>query len=252
MLALLQGTLNGALAKNRQRTRGGGNDDVDILQVLRNIGKNNAFATPGLSQCLGPLQGAVGHQEIFHAGVRQMPGHQLNGLAGPDQQCLVTGHVGKNMVRHAHRGIGNGNRVLTNGGLGAHPLCHGKGVLKQTGQEGTAGAVLPGQRVGIFELAKNLRLAKHHGIQAGSHTHHMAHGITVTMQIQGLFQLRYIHVMKAGQPAKHHGDAVIITRQIEFGTVAGGENGRLAGTGRSPELGKRLGHALGRERHPLP
>ena len=102
-------------------------------------------------------------------------------------------------------------------------------MFKQSGEERAAGAVFPGQRIGILQLPEDLWLAKHHGVQAGGHSHHVPDGIAIAVHVQRFFQFRGVHSMEAGHPAKHHGGAVIIAGQVQLGPVTGRQYRRLGG-----------------------
>jgi len=50
-------------------------------------------------------------------------------------------------------------------------------MFEQTGQERTARLMLASEGIGVLELAENLRLSKHHGVQPRRNPHDVAHGV---------------------------------------------------------------------------
>ncbi len=65
----------------------------------------------------------------------QVPGTEFYHVAGADQQCRFLGELGEDLLRQADRRIGHGDRARADGGIGAHLLGDGEGVLKQPVQE---------------------------------------------------------------------------------------------------------------------
>ena len=106
-----------------------------------------------------------------------MPRDQLNGFAGANQQGSIAGHIRKDVVRHADCSVGHRHRVFANSSLRAHPLGNGERMFEQTGQERTARFMLASEGIGVLELAENLRLSKHHGVQPRRNPHDVAHGV---------------------------------------------------------------------------
>lgn len=172
--ALLERPFGHALAENGKRRRGGGDDDIGAHQGLGDLVQRDRLGIELLRQHLGPLAGAVGHDHVAHPGLAQMARHQLNGLAGADQQRPRASEVVEDAAGQAHRGIGHRYRVLADTGAGAHLLGYREGVLKQQLQLAAEPAGLSRRLVGALELTENLRLAQHHRIEPHRDAHQVA------------------------------------------------------------------------------
>ena len=165
--------LDGALADDRQLTGRRTDHDIGTRQVIRNLGEQHGIGAKLAGQLARPTQRAIGNQNIRHAGLNEMPGDQFNGFAGADQQRVAIVEVGKNAPRHIHRRESHGDGVLADRRVRAHPLGNREHAGKHAPEFASHRARLGSDGVGRLELAKNLRLAKHHGIQTGGHLHHM-------------------------------------------------------------------------------
>ena len=75
----------------------------------------------------------------------------------------------EDLARQFHGGVADRDRHLPDAGLGTHPLGHAEGAGHQAVEPAAERAAILGRGVGGLELAENLRLADHHGIQAGGH-----------------------------------------------------------------------------------
>ena len=102
-----------------------------------------------------------------------MTSHQFHRFPGPHQQCITLAKFRKNMPGKIYRSIGDRNRILANGGIGAHTFGNRENPWKQSSQFSPHRAGLTGYSICGFKLAKYLRFAQHHGIQPAGHLHHM-------------------------------------------------------------------------------
>ncbi len=157
--------------------------------------------------------------------------------------------VTEDLPRQAHGGEGHRHRAGADGGIGAHLLGHRKGMLEQTAQQAVHAAGLRGALVGAFHLTENLRFAEDHGIQAGGHAQDVAHRVGVLQVIEIGPQRTFIQVMKAAQPVDHGPALVLLAAHVQFGAVAGGEDGGLLDARQPGQLAQGLLHPLRGEHH---
>ena len=94
------------------------------LQVAR-VFKTRSQATRACNLSRVKVNG-----QTAKAHLPQVFGHSLNGVAGPDQQCPVLPQVGKDLLRHGHRGVSHRNRIAADVGIGADLLRDGERVVK--------------------------------------------------------------------------------------------------------------------------
>ncbi len=131
VLAPLQRLLYRALAEDRQLTGGGADDDVAVVQLFRDIGKQDCLRPQLRRQRTGALEGTVGDDDFLHALLVQVARHQSDGFASADQQRLAALQVAEDLPRQADRGEGHRHRVLADGGVGPHGLGRAEGGLEQ-------------------------------------------------------------------------------------------------------------------------
>ena len=177
-----------------------------------------------------------------------MPRHQFDGLARADQQHLFFVQVLKYFFRQTHSGIGHRHGAGADCGVGAHLLGDREGLLKKPVQDFAGGAGLVRRREGAFHLSENLRLAQHHGIEAGRHAERVPHRVPVGVQIQVRFNVVRRQTVKLAEPLERLAAVVVIEAAIHLGAVAGGENRGFVHAGLFGNFAQRLRQLLGRER----
>ncbi len=101
-------------------------------------------------------------------------------------------------------------------GLRAHPLGHAEGLAEERVQPRADRLAGLGQREGVLHLAEDLRLADHHGVEAGRHAEGVAHGVAIEVRIEDGLHGAEVEAAVAAQVAEH----------------------------RRPRLARRLGHAV--------
>ena len=79
--------------------------------------------------------------------------------------------------------------------------------------------------VGHFDLAENLRLAQHHGIQSGGDPQNMAHRPPLGMLVKIRPQIRDAQRVVMAQPLYHLPAVVIFQATVQFGAITSGQNG---------------------------
>ena len=148
VLALLQCMLHRTFAKNGQLAASGRNNNVRVDQLLGNIGQQYRLGAKTLRQFAGTTQGAVGHHHLGNTRFSQVAGHQVDRLAGADQQGTGTAQVREDVASQVHGRIGHRHRVFADGGIGAHPLGNGEYPREQSHQLRTHRARLFGNGEG--------------------------------------------------------------------------------------------------------
>jgi hypothetical protein len=110
-------------------------------------------------------------------------GHQLDHLAGADEQHLDVAQIFEQLRRQPHRGGRHADAVGADlGGWCALPWPP-KAALEQLVQRGAQRAGFVGFAHRLLHLAQDLRLAQHHRIQPRGHAEGVAGGIAVLQHI---------------------------------------------------------------------
>ena len=185
----------------------------------------------GLGHAPRALLGAVGHQDRAGALLHQMPRGQFAHLARAHQENRASLQRAEDLARqfHGHRGDGDGVRADL--GLRANLLGGGKGALQQVLELAAHGARGARHGEGLLHLAQNLRLAHHHGVQAGGHAEEMAHGFLVAMLVEVRRQQRGVQAEVALQKAGQIGASGDFHGSQQLHAVAGGDDHALGHAG---------------------
>ena len=174
---------------------------------------------------------------------------QLDHLAGADEQAGLLLDAGEDPLGQPHRGSGHRHRVGADLGAGAHLLGHRKGALEQLVQQQAEGAGLLGGLHRLFHLAEDLRFAQHHRIEPGRDAERVLCGFFARQRIQVGRQFAPLDVVEIGQPLR---DGIGAGRvAIQFGAVAGRQDGDFGGVLALRQIMQRLLQFIGAERHLL-
>ena len=95
-------------------------------------------------------------------------------------------------------------------------------------------------REGLFDLAKNLRLAYDHGIQAGGHAEEMADGLLVAVLVEVRREDRGLDAELAREKRCNR-SAVGFHNRDQLHAIAGGDDHALRDSGSSGESARGLG-----------
>jgi hypothetical protein len=211
-----------------------------------------ALAMMGLGDAGGLVGAAVGNDQPFQPLFAQMPGRELDHLAGAHQQCRALWDIAEDLFRQAGRGIGDRYRVFANGGFGADLLGHGERVLEKPLQR--LAQRTGGRRVLIRDLglAEYLRLAEHQRIQATRHGQQLCDRLAPSVAVQVGTQPLVVQVVLFRQPAAHEVGGVIRAGQrVDLGAIAGGDHGRFVDAVQPRQMLQRALAGFGIEYHPL-
>lgn len=80
--------------------------------------------------------------------------------------------------------------------------------------------------IGRLHLTENLGFTQHQGIQPAGDAHHVAQCLAIAVGVTGTEQLRGRHLVGGGQPVAKGGETGVADG-VDFGAVAGGQNGDL-------------------------
>ena len=127
-LAPPQGLLDGPLAEDGQLAAGGTNHDVRGGELFRDVRQQHRLRAEAPRQFPGAAQSAAGDGDARHAGIRQMPGDEVDGFPGAHQQGSGPGQIREDAPGELHRCVSHRHRVLADGGVGAHPFSDREGA----------------------------------------------------------------------------------------------------------------------------
>ena len=117
--------------------------------------------------------------------------------------------------------------MRTDFGGGAYFLGHRKRALKQLRKRGAQGACRFSSAHRILDLAQNLRLAQHHGVQPAGHAKGVACDI-IAFEVVGVgAQFVGGDAAALGQPGQRLFHRGLVAGAVNFGAVAGGNDGRF-------------------------
>ena len=181
---------------------------------------------PG-SELFGVGDGAVGDRHGAYTLFAQIVGDPLNGVAGPEQQRCLRGEVGEDPPGHGNGGVGHGYGVAPDVGIGADAFRRIERHPRQKVQVRAQCAEIARQLAGGLDLAHDLRLAEHLGVEAGGHTNQVAGGILVPVTVSGALDFIGGYGPIVGEPLRQGRFVGRVDDAIDFGAVAGREDGRF-------------------------
>ena len=140
------------------------------------------------------------------------------------------------------------------GRFAGHAPGYPQGRLKHGVHQRPRVVLLRGRLIRLLYLGEDLRLAKHHAVEAGGHGEQVPHRGLIAVLIEMVDQLIRIEAMEAGQEL---GDLIERWRGVAFGgridfhPIAGRKQHGLDAGKHPPPMVERLAGLLGRERQPL-
>ena len=230
-----------------------GDHDVCIGKKVLHLvqAEGTTAAQPG--HHFGAIPAAVGHHQSAHALFPEVPGGELDHLAGADQQGLALAQVAKDLAGQGDGGEGHRDRMRADIGLGAYSLGDREGMLEEPIEDLSEQAG-PGRGViGHLGLSEYLWLTEHQRIETRGDSQQMDDGVAGLECVQIGAQPVVLQPVLALQPALKDGRRRLgCEHRIDLRAVAGGEYGGLAHTGSLGECSQGIVQAFGRENHPLP
>ena len=154
-----------------------------------------------------------------------MGGAQLDHFACTNEQHIVFAQVFKQLTSQAHRGSGHADAVGANFSAAAHLLGDSERTLEHLVQGGTQSPRLAGHAHRVFQLTQDLRLAQDHRIETTGHAKRMACGFIAQHAVSVAFEGIGADAPGLGQPRHGLGKRHLLRGTVNFGAVAGGEDG---------------------------
>ena len=139
------------------------------MQPHGQVGQADHLGAKARREGFATLQRPVGDGHGSRLASSKVGGHQFDHLACADEQHVDVAQVFKKLAGQAHGRRRHADRMGANFGGSAHFLGHRKTALEHLVERDAEGAGLVGGAHGVFHLAQDLRLAKHHGVQSAGH-----------------------------------------------------------------------------------
>ena len=235
MAPLLDGALDRTQADDGQAACSARHHGVELMQPRGQLGQTQARRAKSCRELLATFERAIGHAHGPGCARRKVRGDKLDHFASADEEHADVLEVLEELRRKSHRGRGHADGMRADLGGAAHFLGHREGTLEELVQGGAQHARVAGVTHGLLHLAKDLRLAQHHRVQARGDAEGVARSVAVFAQIAVLLQLRTCDAGVVGEPVhgrphelmrrgRRHGRG---RREIELGAVAGRHQGCL-------------------------
>ena len=141
--------------------------------------------------------------------------------------------------------------MRANARVGANALGDGEGLLEQAVERIAQAARVARRLPGFLDLAEDLRLAEDHRIQPGGHAEQMPNGAAVDMLIQVAGQRVGLESVVSGQPVRDRGFPALGNLGVDFGPIAGRQQGRFLDALERRQRGQRRRQRDGIHRHLL-
>ena len=237
---------------------GGTDDDIGMRQMFGKFVPRDGLGGEALRQFFGACHRAVGHEHLAHPLPDEVAGRQLRGLAGAEHHDGMPSQVLEDFLRQLHRGVADGHGVVADTGLTAGGLGDVEGAFKEVMEDGAGSAGVTGGVVGGFHLAEDLRLAEHHGVEAGGDAKQVAHRLQLVQMVEAgdkVFPCQGVIGGHEALTARGAGRRVAALH-VELHPVAGGQDDQFLDL-RRPErrqgvgqrgVGKRQAFAHGHRR----
>ncbi|CUJ48692.1 Uncharacterised protein [Achromobacter xylosoxidans] len=205
-----------------------GDHHVEFGQALGQVRQLHGAGREPVGQQLGALGRAIGHHHAARTLRGEVGGAQLDHFARADEQRAGLVQVAEHAFGQAHRGGGHGHRLRADGGLRTDFLGHREGALEHLVQQRAERTGFASRAHGVLHLADDLGFAQHHGIEPAGHAEGVAHGVVLLVAVQMRAQRAGIEPVVLGQPRGQLVGHVAIGGAIDFGAVAGRQDGGFA------------------------
>ena len=234
------------LVQDVVRRAGTGDQDIHLGQHGGEACVLDRRALEELGHLDGALVRAIGDEDVRAAGAAQVARGEFAHLAGAHDHDGAVVERAEDLARQFDGGIADRDRHLADAGLGAHALGDAEGAGHQAIQPAAERAAILGRGVGGLELSQNLRLADHHGIQAGGDAEEMVDGVAAFVPVEVRPDGGGADGFVVGQEAVDDGLRVrrVLGGQGDFDAVAGGEDHGFADALARFQVGQRGGQRL--------
>ena len=160
-----------------------------------------------------------------------MVGGELAHLPGAHEQDGAPRERGENLLGQLDGRERDGNGMTPDLRLRAYPLGDGERLAKQGVEGGPHRLRRLGQRERVLHLAKDLRLAQHHRVEAGGDPKDVPHGIAVDVGVEHRLNGGGIDTSEARELPEgcRAGRAGRFGHPVHLHPIAGGEDEQLGG-----------------------
>ena len=201
---------------------GAADDDVGVHELGADGVETDGIGLEFRGERLRPGEAAVGDHHAPHAGRGEMPCGEADHLAGAHQQRGAGAQIRVDAARETDRRGGDRDGVGADAGLGADALGGRKGGLEELVERRAGAAALLGKPVRFLQLAEDLGLAEHHGIEAGGNVEGVLDSAPLLVDVQARREIDAVAVVPL-EPLREF-RAARRSRPIELGAVASGQN----------------------------
>ena len=178
-----------------------------------------------LGQYLAAFHGAVSDchaARVFGGEVRRA---KLDHFTCADKQHIDFAQVFKQLTRQSHGGRRHADAVRADFGGAADLFGDGKRALEHLVQGRAQRADFARGAHGVFHLPQDLRLAQNHRVQATGHAKRMPCRLLIHQCVNVLVQAVGADAAGLSQPGHGVGHEYFVGGAVNFGAVAGRENG---------------------------
>ena len=184
-----------------------------------------------------------GHDRpLVHALRLHMQGGQLAHFAGADHQYDASLEIAENLLRQRHRGETDRHGARAEPRFSADAFADRKGKMEQAIEQRADDVRGASDRVGVFDLTKDLRLADDQRIETGCDAEEMSGDIEIREMVDMRLERLAIEAVELGDEVHRRGPSALqlVAHSVQFRAVAGRENHRFAQRGlrrQCPESG---------------
>lgn len=210
--------------------------------------QGNSKTVELLGKQVGPVVGSIGDDEFANSVLCEVPCSQFNGFACANENGGLFAQVFEDALSKPDGGKGYGNGAAADRGIGPDFLGCAERVLKELAEGFSEGPGFGCNLIGRFHLAQNLGLAKDHRIQARCDSEHVSNGGAVLVRVEEGLKVFPFQALLPFKPAEEGLGVLCVKAAVEFGSVAGGENGGFFDRRDARKVLQRVNHPLGRKR----
>ena len=174
-----------------------------------------------------------------------MGGGQLRHLAGADHEHGAGLQAAEDLARERDRRVADRYGALAEPGVRAHPFADRERPGEELVQERAGAPRTRGQRVGLLDLAEDLRLADDQRVEAGGDPEQVPRHVGAAARIEMRLQIRLRDVVEVAHETRQvgAGGVGVIAGDVNLGAVAGRQHDRLGWRRENGQLSQRFGHA---------
>jgi len=217
------------MAQGSYRQGGGraGDDDVVAGNLLGQVGKTDGVGVHGACENLTALERAVRDRDGLGLLRGKVGCAELDHFARTHEEDALVLEAAEETKRQAHSGGRETHGVGADGGGGADFLGNREGGLEKMVEHRAQAVCVTGHLLGLLHLTDDLCFAEHHGVEAGGHSEGVLGGLFLRERIDVRLEFGAADVLAFADEAEHgvSGGVRVFGGAVDFGAVAGGQNG---------------------------